>query len=416
MRDVLRMAEGVEGSSTSVGADLNELNDESVAPEIEEESVVEEAEEEEPPEEEEPEEGEIEEAESEAEVTTTHPFDRPSLRSINETYPDFFKKFPTMRDMYFREAEYSKLFPTIDDAKEANENNVAFANIRDDVFNGAGDKFISAINSVDPNGLEKFASNFLPNLTKLNMNAFWRAANPLIEDVARAMFNKGRMEGDENISNAARHLSQFFFGKVEIAEGRASSKNVVTEGETKLNQEKQEWEDRKHLEFRSSLENDLRTQLDDIVIGLDPRTGKSKLDPDDILSPFIKQTIVDHVVQDIGAALAADTSHLRYMDSLWSRAKTNGRKESDKQKIIGAYLNRARAMAPALRSRYVSEALGRRSRAAGEKIRKVESIPGRTPNVGRSSNGKDNYSPYKKIDYRKTSDYDILNDDVKYKE
>jgi hypothetical protein len=411
------MAEGVEGSSTSVGADLNELNDESIAPEIEEEEpeVVEEAEEESPPEEEESEEGESEGEQAEAEAST-HPFDRPSLKNINEAYPDFFKKFPSMRDMYFREAEYSKLFATIDDAKEASENNVAFTNIRDDVFNGNGDKFMSAINSVDPKGLERFAGNFLSNLTKTNMNAFWNAANPLIEDVSRAMYNRGKAEGDSNIVNAALHLSQFFFGKTDIAEGKSSTVPRVDEGQIKLDQEKREWEDRKHLEFRSSLETDLRTQLDDIIIGLDERTGKTKLDPNDVLSPFIRQTIVDHVVQDIGAALAADTSHLRYMDSLWSRAKTNGRKDSDKQKIISAYLNRARSMAPALRSKYVSEALGRRSRAAGEKLKKVESIPARTPNVGRSSNGKDNYSPYKKIDYRKTSDYDILSDDIKYKE
>ena len=414
MRDILRMAadEGVDGSKSSVESDLAELNDESTL-------EIAEVEEEETEEEETPDEESVEESDEEEkipeEVTAGHPFDRPSLKNINEAYPDFFKKFPSMRDMYFREAEYSKLFPTVDDAKEASENNAAFTNIRDDVFNGNGDKFITAINNVDSKGLEKFAGNFLSNLTKLNMNAFWRAANPLIEDVSRAMYNKGRLEGDENIKNAALHLSQFFFGKTDIAEGKGTSTHKVDEGEAKLEQEKKDWEDRKHLEFRSSLEGDLRTQLDDIVVGLDPRTGKSKLDPDEILSPFIKQTIVDHVVQDIGAALAADTAHLRYMDSLWSKAKSNGRKDADKQRIISAYLNRARAMAPALRSKYVSEALGRRARAAGEKVKKVESIPPRTASNGRAgSSSRTDYSP-KKIDYRKTSDYDILNDDVKYR-
>jgi hypothetical protein len=407
--------EGVDGSTSNINQDLSELNDESTQldePEEEEEIPIDE---EEPSEEEEDQESEDERSESE-EAANVHPFDRPSLRTINEAFPELFKKFPAMRDMYFREAEYSKLFPTVEDAKEANENNAAFTSIKDDIFNGDGSKFMSAINSVDPRGLEKFATGFLPSLTKTNMNAFWKAANPLIEDVSRAMFNKGKMSGDENLANAGLHLSQFFFGKTEFAEGKASSRVMEDQGETEVAKEKREWEDRKHLEFRSSLETDLRSQLDEIVIGEDPRTGKSKLDPDDLLSPFIKQTIVDHVVQDIGAALAGDTAHMRYMDSLWSRAKSNGRRQTDKEKIINAYLNRARSMAPALRSKYVSEALGRRARAAGEKVRRVESIPARTPSNGRThSSDRSDYSP-KKIDYRKTSDYDILNDDVKYKD
>ena len=408
MRDILRIPadDGVDGSSSNIESDLNELNDESVVEEEESEEEEEETSEEEESE---------EEAEEEPVISSAHPFDRPSLKSINESYPDFFKKFPSMRDMYFREAEYAKLFPTIDDAKEASDNNTAFVNIRNDVFNGDGTKFMYAVNNENPQSLEKLASGFLGNLTKINMNAFWRAANPLIEDVSKAMYNKGRLEGDENIKNAALHLSQFFFGKTDIAEGKGTVIPRQQEGETEVQREKREWEDRKHLEFRGSIESELRQQLDDLVIGLDPKTGKSKLDPDEIPSPFIKQTIVDHVVQDIGAALAGDTAHLRYMDSLWSRAKTNGRKSGDKDKIIFAYLNRARSMAPALRSKYVSEALGRRARAAGEKVKKVESIPPRTASNGRSSSGdRHDYNP-KKIDYRKTSDSDILNDDVKYK-
>lgn len=414
MRDILRMAaDGVDGSSSTVANDLAELNDESPVQELEETEVEEEQEDEGTETQEETEESD--EGEPENIEAGSHPFDRPSLKNINEVYPDFFKKFPAMRDMYFREAEYSKLFPTVDDAKEAQENNAAFASIRDDVFNGDGTKFMSAINNVDPKGLEKFAGGFLGNLTKTNMNAFWRAANPLIEDVSKAMYNKGRAEGDSNVMNAALHLSQFFFGKTDIAEGKATTAQKVDEGQTKLNQEKQEWEDRKHFEFKSSLESDLRGQLDEMIVGYDEKSGKTKLDPNELLSPFVRQTIIDHVVQDIGAALQGDTAHLRYMDSLWSKAKTNGRKQSDKERIIQAYLTRAKSMAPALRSKYVSEALGHRSKMAGDKLKRVASIPPRTASNGRTpSSERTDYSP-KKIDYRKTSDYDILNDDVKYK-
>ena len=103
LKDRLMMAtDGVDGSSTSTTQDLAELNDETTDqandPEIEFEPEESDEGDEEESELTEPEE---EEAEPVAEL---HPFERPSLKMIQEQYPDFFKKFPSMRDMYFREA------------------------------------------------------------------------------------------------------------------------------------------------------------------------------------------------------------------------------------------------------------------------------------------------------------------------
>jgi hypothetical protein len=397
--------DGVSGSSTTVSSDLAELNNDSEeSPDIEYEP--------EPEPETEPEE---EEEEEEQPVAELHPFERPSLKNIQETYPDFFKKFPSMRDMYFREAEYSKIYPTIEDAKEAQENNTAFQNLRDDIFSGNGERLLGAIKGQDPKALHKFAGNFLGTLVKVDNEAFWRAANPLVEDIARSMFARGVNEGNESMANAARYLSHYFFGNVDVAEGKTTTIKRE-EPQNEVSKEKEEWENKKQFEFRGVIENDVRGQLTDIIVGLDERTGKAKLDPQELLSPFIRQTIIDRVIQDIGSTLGSDDAHLKYMDSLWARARINGRTTNDKERIVNAYLNRARAMAPALRSKYVSEALGKRVRAAGEKVSKVQSIPGRTPNIGKTpSNGRTDYNP-KQIDYRKTSDYDILNDDIKYKQ
>jgi hypothetical protein len=125
--------------------------------------------------------------------------------------------------MYFREAEYSKLFPTIDDAKEANENNTAFNSIRDSVFQSDGSKLFSAIKEVSEKDLEKFSTTVLPTLFKIHPTAFWHAANPLVEDIARNMFEKGKKENNESLQNAARYLSDYFFGKTGIAEGKETS-------------------------------------------------------------------------------------------------------------------------------------------------------------------------------------------------
>ena len=415
--DVKRMPDGVDGSSTSTSADVAELNDENGV-EVEEppDTELEESEEElEEDSEEEPEGGSEGAEESDGEAPTDiHPFDRPSVKSIQEAYPDFFKKFPAMRDMYFREAEYSKLFPTVDEAKEAQNNNSAFLAVRDDVFNGSGEKFLNAVKTDNPAALQKFASTFLGTLVKVDTEAFWRAANPLVEDVARNMFKKGTAEGNESLANAGKYLAYYFFGDADIAEGKKTS--LPSQPATSdVSKEREEWENSKQLEFRGGVEKDLRGQLVELITGTDLKTGRNKLDPDDVLSPFIRNTIIDRVIQDIGNTLATDKQHLSYMDSLWARSKQNGRTDSDKSRIIAAYLARARSLAPSLRSKYVSEAMGKKVRDVNQKRVKLASVEGRTPQNGRvASGGSKGYSP-KSIDYRKTSDYDILNDDITYK-
>ena len=345
-----------------------------------------------------------------------HPFNRPSLKSIEEKFPGFFKQFPALRDMYFREAEYSKLFPTVDDAKEADENNIAFNSIRESVFQGNGSKLFSAIKEVSDKDLEKFSTTVLSTLYQVHPQSFWRAANPLVEDIARNMFEKGKREGNESMQNAAKYLSDYFFGNIEIAEGKKTS-IIKVEDNSEVNKEREKFDNERHNAFRSTVENDLRSQLVTAIEGKDSKTGKSRLDPDSVFSNFIRTTIIDRIIEDLGSQLSSDKDHIRYMDSLWSKAKQSGRTDSDKSRLVTSYLARAKSLIPSLRSKYVSEALGQKTRVASGKKEKVEEISERTSSgtLGRGSNGREkSYNP-KSINYSKTSDVDILNDNITYK-
>jgi|ERR1041385_300842 hypothetical protein len=409
------MAEILEDSTTSISSDVEELG-QVEAPEVEEEAPEKEIEPHEEPALQPDEKEDEKDSEEPPEDLVSHPFERPSLKQVEEAFPGLLKKFPSLRDMYFREAEYSRVFPTIEDAKEASENNEAFNSIRESVFDGNGEKFFSAIKEVDPKSLEKFATNVLPTLFQTHAPAFWRAANPLVEDIARNMFEKGKKENNESMQNAARYLSDYFFGNTEIAEGKKTS-IVKIEDDSAIKQERERFDNERGAAFRTSVETDVRSELVKLIEGKDSQTGKAKLDPDSVFSPFIKNTIIDRVIADLGQQLSSDRDHIKFMDSLWSSAKRNGRTDKDKSRILSAYLARAKSLIPSLRSKYVSEALGQRTRSASEAKRKSEEISSRVNGgaSGKSSGSRDrSYNP-KHIDYSKTSDADIINDDIKYK-
>lgn len=404
-------------STTSTLEDVRELSEgqEEFPLEHSEEESSEEIQEEPEESEEEPE--EVEEVEEVPSNLDTHPYDRPSLKSIEEKFPGFFKQFPSLRDMYFREAEYSKLFPTVDDAKEANENNIAFDSIRESVFQGNGSKLFTAIKDVSEKDLEKFSTTVLSTLFQVHPQSFWRAANPLVEDIARNMYNKGVKEGNESLQNAARYLSDYFFGNVDVAEGKKTSIVKIEGQDSEINKEREKFDNERGNAFRSTVETDVRSQLVSAIEGVDSKTGKSRLDPDNVFSKFIKTTIIDRIIEDLGSQLTSDKDHIRFMDSLWDKAKRNGRTETDKSRIISAYLARSKSLVPSLRSKYVSEALGQKTRIASGKKERSEEISERRDSgtLGRGSNSKEkSYNP-KSIDYSKTSDADILNDNIKYR-
>ncbi len=271
------------------------------------------------------------------------------------------------------------------------------------------------IKEVSDKDLEKFSTTVLSTLFKVHPQAFWRAANPLVEDIAKNMFNKGVKDNNENLQNAARYLSDYFFNDTDIAEGKKTS-IVKFEDTSEITKEREKFDLEKHVAFRGTIETDVRKQLINLIDSKD-KDGKSRLDPDNVFSNFIHTTIVDKIIEDLGSQLTLDKDHIRYMDSLWSKAKQNGRTDTDKARLISAYLARAKSLIPSLRSKYVSEALGQKTRVASKNKEKVDEISSRKDSgtQGRGSNGREkSYNP-KSINYSKTSDADILNDNITYK-
>src|SRR5439155_10821415 len=93
---------------------------------------------------------------------------RPSFKDIKAKYPNLFKDFPDLREMFFREQGYSELFPTVEDAKEAHENSANYSFLRELVEGGTTEnteEFLGAVKDIDK--LQSFAYSFLPALQKV---------------------------------------------------------------------------------------------------------------------------------------------------------------------------------------------------------------------------------------------------------
>lgn len=359
---------------------------------------------------------EQEEEEKEVLPETSLTYDRPTIRQITTAYPDFFKKFPSLKDVYFREAEFTKIFPTVDDAREAVTNAEAFSEFRESALRGEPSALLDAIREADPQALDRFAVNILPSLHKLSPETHWQAVLPLLENVTRSLYKEGMDLGDtdrgKDLMNAARYLSKFLFGETEIAEGKKTNVKAPEKSsrEIELDEREKNYEIQRYTDAYRSVDADASKGLSDLILERGQH-NKLKIDPDGVMSDFMKNSVADAISAEVRKAMRADKVFTAHMNSLWKKAKELGYTSESKSRILSAYLERAKQLVPSIRNRKVAEALGTSEGKpnGAPKPRIARREPGTGGGEGRGGN---RIPRANEVDWTKTSDEDFLNDRV----
>lgn len=332
------------------------------------------------------------------------PHERPTLTDIRKEFPDFFKKFPQMEHMLFREKEYTELFPTVSEAKDAAEASEALQDFRDDLFTGNGEKFVSALK--DQGELTKFGKNFITNLQKTDQQAYWNAITPTFENVVRAFYREGQRRNDASLVASAENLSIYLFDTDEVAQGKKTFVKDEVKTDPQVARERTEWEREKSNTFTISVREDI----------FDGLKNEIRIE-NQSLTPKMKSLLTADIISEVDAVIKKDVGHMKYVQSLWNKAKGDYSSEI-KSKIISAYLERAKSLVPSIRRRLLSEALGS---SVVETERKRE-ISDRTQNrrepgsQGKPSGNTVKNHSAKSVDWNSTTDMDFLSDNVTLKQ
>ena len=343
---------------------------------------------------------EEEDADAESTKPADIPFDRPTITEIKAEFPDFFKKFPALKDSYFRELEFSKLFATVDDAKEAFEDNEAFNALSDSALSGDPTPLLDSVQKTDPRAYELFVESFLPALYKKSQDLYVQVVNPLFQNLVRSLF----ANQDENTRNAGLVLSDFLFGSdgESIAKGLKSI-TKITEPSAEQKKMKEQRENQLTTGFRASVgkvQESVIKNMETLVL------KNASFDPNKVFSPFLRKQGAQEVIKRIMKQLESDKGHMTVMGARWKRARSNGYTSDDESKIISTYLARAKSLIPDACSKVSAAMLGTKVKAADNKREQTKSAP-REINSGRTSDGRSS-SQSGKVDYSKMSDIDIL--------
>lgn len=340
------------------------------------------------------------------EIDITTPHARPSFKEITEKYPKFFKEFPAVREALGREKAYTDVFPTVQDAKEAGETIEHFNELQASILSGDPSLLLGTLHSNNEKALNKFAKNFLPTIKKGNPELFSSLVTPYIKLVFRNALHQAEVSDSKNLKLAVKWMARFVFNDADgnIPE---DEREVEDKGNDETSSPLAEENKRLKLTTLRNFSQDIKDRTEKVL----EREILKSVDPEDALPSFMQEALVGKVIREIQVSLNSDKEHTRVMTTLWNQAKKNDYSKEDRGQLINAFLARARKILPSIRDKHKKEVMSKLKLSSNGKDSKEGQRPNRrripesgivtrqqgTPKAGQ-------------INWKKTSDEDILND------
>lgn len=261
---------------------------------------------------------------------------------ILKEYPDLFKKFPYLEKAYYREQQFTEVFPTVDDAKEAQSKAETFDKLEADLFDGNTELMLKAVKDNDPNAFSKIADNYLSSLANVDKTAYHHVISNITKHTIQAMVDEaGGMdeESGNKLKIAAQILNQFVFGSSKFtAPTKLSKDEVKDDNKDKLDNERKEFAQQK---FDDAVET-LNTRVNNSV----KSTIEANLDPKKSMTDFVRKHATNEALDEVSKLLDRDTRFKAVIDKLWEKAARNNYKKDLLEDIRNAYMSRAKTVLP----------------------------------------------------------------------
>lgn len=274
---------------------------------------------------------------------------RTNVKAIKEKYPKFFKDFPDARDVIFREQEFSKVFPTVEDAQVAQSKASNFDFLAEPLDRGESQPLLDALATNNPKAAERFIEGFLPTIYKANQNLFFRITAPVVKAALRNAMSEAKRIKSEALEASVENIAQFLFNDKDISSSRdVKHDRREPEKDEAYEKEKKEFFETRQKEAREGTARTLNSKVDTFI--------EAKLKDDESITSFELRNITRDVKEKLDNALANDSQHMKMMGSLWRAAERANWSAESMKKIRTTYLTRAQLLLPPILRKVKSEA------------------------------------------------------------
>jgi len=280
-------------------------------------------------------------------------YGKPTYRQLVAKYPKIFKDFPGLRNTFFRERDYSKLFPTVEDARESYEHLNKLKAGEQRISQADPGDFLDLLGEYDVNKQRRFINDFLPALLAKNRPAFQAVTEPVIRHMIKSAYGDGKRNGNNNLMNSALNVHEWMFGDDKIdapsrpLHQREERTNETDPEKEELRRQNQEILRGQHQNFVDTILTNSSKTITNIV---------QKNLPEDV-SPFLGRSITRDVMDELASVLRDDPAHRSNMERLLKQAAANRYSQEWKDRVSSAYLSRAKLALPTIIKKVRSQAL-----------------------------------------------------------
>lgn len=288
-------------------------------------------------------------------------------REILKKYPALFKDFPYLEHAYYREQQFTEVFPDIEDARSAAQDSKILTEFENDLKSGNAENIFKALHAESPLGFHRMVDELLPTLAKVDANAYHHLLGNNIKHTIAAMVKEAKATNNEVLQSAAQILNQFAFGTSEwtppskLAKEESKEKN---DKESELAKKEQDFNRRQFETARDGVNTRINNSL--------KATIEANIDPKGSMTDYVKKTAINEVGTTLFKLIGQDKRFSQIIDKLWERSfKANFNRESQDE-IRRAYLAKARTLLPSVLKKARIEAL----KGMGKRVREEKEDDG----------------------------------------
>jgi hypothetical protein len=257
----------------------------------------------------------------------------PRKKEILAKYPEFYKDFPFMEKMMYRDREYTQLFGSLDDAKELAEKAEIFNQFETQLLSGDTVEVLKNVKETDSKAFDKIVDNYLPALAKVDKEAYYEVINNVSKKLIMEMFREGDESKNDDLKEAALLVNQFLFGTSKFT----APKQRVTEEATKKDEVAEERRAYLRERFESS-RDELQTKVDNTL----KSTIAEYIDPKGVMTSYIKKNAINDALRMVKESMTNDSALRSNLDRLWRSAFDSKFDKNSLDKVKSHYLGRAK--------------------------------------------------------------------------
>lgn len=270
-------------------------------------------------------------------------------KEILAKYPKLFKDFPYLEKAYYRDQQFTEIYPSIEDAKTANEKSSDFDYFGNQLMSGQTEEILKTVKKQDEASFNRLVDNYMIALWNTDQTAYNHVIGNINKTLIASMVTEGKKLQNDALISAAAILNQFIFGTAEWSAPTRLSRDTPNPQNDELKQ--------REIEFNQRQFNTARDDLQTRVTNSLKATIDQNIDKQGSMTEYVKKAACADAMQTLERLIKADRSFQTLKDKLWQRAGQEGFSKPAMDRLKSAFATKAKTLLPSVLKRARSEAL-----------------------------------------------------------